>query len=84
MHSSSRLHPASDATRREVRGKQDAPSKGLRRESYDRMDGRRERVFQNGDGRKVRILRRLEGQPRIRLYDQVKHNVRIRINRTQE
>jgi hypothetical protein len=64
MHSNSRTHPASDATRREMRGKQDALSKGLSRKSYDRMDDRRGKVFQNGDWRKARISRRLEDQPK--------------------
>jgi hypothetical protein len=84
MHSSWRPHPASGATMCEARRKQDASSKGLSREFYDCMDGRRARVFQNGDRRKVRISRRLEDQPKIGLYRNVSHNVRIWINRNQE
>jgi hypothetical protein len=41
MHSSSRPRPAGDATKCELRGKQDTPSKRLNRESYDAMDGRK-------------------------------------------
>jgi hypothetical protein len=43
MHFRSRPNPVSDATRREVRGKLDAPSKGLSRASYDDRDGRKGR-----------------------------------------
>jgi hypothetical protein len=68
MHSSSRLHPASDATRREMKGKQDAPSKGLSRESYDSMDGRKGKRTENRDRRKVRISQRLENKPKIGFY----------------
>jgi hypothetical protein len=82
--SNSRYHPTSDATKREARGKQDALSKGLGRESYDHMDGRRGRVFKNGDERKVKISRRLEDQPKSGLQYNARQNVRIWINRNQE
>jgi hypothetical protein len=52
MHSSSRPHPASDATRREVREKQDAPSKDLSKTSYDCMDGRNGRRIEMETGEK--------------------------------
>jgi hypothetical protein len=48
------------------------------------MDGRKRRMVENGDGRKVIISRRLEDKPEIGLYYNVKHDVRIRINRNQE
>jgi hypothetical protein len=77
MDSSSRPHPASDAARREMRGKQDAPSKGPSRESYDHMDGRKGRRVENRDRRKVRISQRLEDKPEIGLYYIFRYNIRI-------
>jgi hypothetical protein len=56
-HSNPRPHPASDAIRREVRGKQDIPSKGLSRESYDGMDGRKGRTVEKGTGEKSEYCR---------------------------
>jgi hypothetical protein len=50
-----------------VRGKQDAPLKGLIRKSYDGMDGRNGRKVQNRDKRKVRISQSLEDKSEIGL-----------------
>jgi hypothetical protein len=58
---------SSDAIRCEVRGKQEAQSKGLSRKSYDGMNGRKGRWVENGDARKVRISQKLEDKPEIGL-----------------
>jgi hypothetical protein len=63
-----------------VRGKQDAPSKGLPRESYDGMDGRKGRKAENGDGRKVRISQMLEEKPEIEVYYTLRLDIRIYLN----
>jgi hypothetical protein len=63
-HSRSRTQPASEAIRSEVRGKQDAPSKGLIRESYNSMNGRKGRRVQNGDRRKSEYRRGQKTNPK--------------------
>jgi hypothetical protein len=81
MRSSSRPQPASDATRCEGRGKQDVPSKGLSRASYDGMYGGKGRRVEERGGRKVRISQRLVYKPEIRPYYTLRNNLHIYINR---
>jgi hypothetical protein len=80
MHSNSRPHPASDATRREMRGKQDTSSNGLSKESYDSMDGREGRRVEKWDAIKLRTSQRLEYKPEIRLCYASRYNICICIN----
>jgi hypothetical protein len=72
---------SSDATRCEVRGKQDTPSKELSKGAYDGMEegkgGRVEKV----DGRKVRISQGPEDKPEISLYYTLRYNLHICKNR---
>jgi hypothetical protein len=68
-----RPHPASDATRRELRGKQGAPSNGLSKESCDSKDGRTGRKVANG--REKRQKR--EDKPEIGLFYTLRHSIYI-------
>jgi hypothetical protein len=63
-----------------VRGKQDAPAKGLSRESDDGIDGRKRRKVEKGNGKTFRIWQRLEDKPEIGFYYTLRHNIRIGIN----
>jgi hypothetical protein len=64
-----------------VREKQDTPSKGLSRVSYDGMgDGKGGRV-EKGDGRKVRISQGPEDKPEISIYYTLRYNLHLCINR---